>query len=60
MDGENLPVDLHITLSDITSGACHVDALLPYFIRHAKLVFPHLECIDDLKKISDLRLPANW
>nr|CAG4646846.1 EOG090X01V1 [Megafenestra aurita]SVE92244.1 EOG090X01V1 [Megafenestra aurita] len=60
LDGENLPVDLHITLSDITSGACHVDALLPYFIRHAKLVFPHLECIDDLKKISDLRLPANW
>jgi ATP-dependent RNA helicase SUPV3L1/SUV3 len=55
-----LPVDLHVTLSDIIAGACHLDSLLPYFIRHAKQAFPHLECLDDLKKISDLRLPANW
>jgi len=55
-----LPVDLHVTFSDIIAEACHLDSLLPYFIRHAKQAFPHLECIDDLKKISDLRLPANW
>lgn len=29
-------------------------------MRHAKQMFPHLECMDDLKKISDLRTPANW
>jgi len=23
-------------------------------------MFPHLDCIDDLQKISDLRQPANW
>ncbi len=23
-------------------------------------MFPHLTCMDDLKKISDLRDPANW
>ncbi|KAG8315092.1 ATP-dependent RNA helicase supv3l1, mitochondrial [Homalodisca vitripennis] len=23
-------------------------------------MFPHLECMDDLRKISDLRSPANW
>lgn len=57
---DKLPVDLHVTFSDIIAGACHLDSLLPYFVRHAKQVFPHLECLDDLKKISDLRLPANW
>ncbi len=60
LDANNLPVDLHITLSDIIAGASHVDSLLPFFLRHAKQAYPHLECLDDLKKISDLRLPANW
>lgn len=23
-------------------------------------MFPHLDCMDDLKQISDLRTPANW
>lgn len=27
---------------------------------HANQVYPHLECLDDLRKISDLRLPHNW
>lgn len=27
---------------------------------HARDVYPHLNCMDDLKKISDLRTPANW
>lgn len=55
-----MPVDLHVVISDILQGAGHVDDILPYFLRHAKQMFPHLECMDDLKKISDLRSPANW
>lgn len=38
----------------------HVDDLFPFFLRHAKQVFPMLDCMDDLRKISDLRLPPNW
>ncbi|TNN52639.1 ATP-dependent RNA helicase SUPV3L1, mitochondrial [Liparis tanakae] len=56
----SLPADLHIILSDICSGAGHVDDIYPYFMRHAKIIFPMLDCMDDLRKISDLRVPANW
>jgi hypothetical protein len=31
---QKLPVDLHVTLSHIIAGACHLDSLLPYFILH--------------------------
>ncbi|XP_061820259.1 ATP-dependent RNA helicase SUPV3L1, mitochondrial [Nerophis lumbriciformis] len=55
-----LPADLHIILSDILCGAGHIDDIYPYFMRHAKTIFPMLDCMDDLKKISDLRVPANW
>ncbi|XP_030271442.1 ATP-dependent RNA helicase SUPV3L1, mitochondrial [Sparus aurata] len=55
-----LPADLHIILSDICFGAGHVDDIYPYFMRHAKQVFPMLDCMEDLRKISDLRHPANW
>jgi len=37
-----------------------VDDLFPFFLRHAKQIFPMLDCMDDLRKISDLRLPPNW
>ncbi|KAL7727993.1 hypothetical protein ACLKA6_018917 [Drosophila palustris] len=60
IEADNLPVDLHIIFSDIMQGAGHIDDIFPYFLRHAKTVFPHLDCMDDLKKISDLRQPANW
>lgn len=60
LEADNLPADLHVVVSDILQGAGHVDDIFPYFIRHAKQMFPHLECMDDLKKISDLRSPANW
>ncbi|XP_075972723.1 suv3 RNA helicase [Anticarsia gemmatalis] len=56
----DLPPDLHIIISDILQGAGHVDDLFPYFLRHARQAFPHLDCLEDLKKISDLRTPANW
>ncbi|CAF1155963.1 unnamed protein product [Didymodactylos carnosus] len=55
-----LPVDLHVVLSDILSNAGHVTDIFPYFLRHAREMFPHLTCMDDLKQISDLRDPANW
>ena len=38
----------------------HATDIFPYFLRHAREMFPHLTCMDDLKKISDLRDPANW
>jgi ATP-dependent RNA helicase SUPV3L1/SUV3 len=60
LEAENLPVDLHVVISDILQGAGNVTDIFPYFLRHAKQMFPHLECMDDLKKISDLRTPANW
>lgn len=56
----SLPADLHIILSDICCGAGHIDDIYPYFMRHAKEIFPMLDCMDDLRKISDLRVPANW
>ncbi|XP_053694212.1 ATP-dependent RNA helicase SUV3 homolog, mitochondrial [Sabethes cyaneus] len=60
LETDALPADLHVVLSDILQGAGHVDDIFPYFLRHVKHIFPHLECMDDLKKISDLRQPANW
>lgn len=60
IEAENLPVDLHIIVSDILQGAGHVDDIFPCFLRYARKMFPHLDCMDDLKHISDLRTPANW
>jgi len=60
LEAAALPADLHIILADILQGAAAVDSIFPYFLRHAKTAFPHLECMDDLRKISDLRDPANW
>ncbi|XP_014916571.1 ATP-dependent RNA helicase SUPV3L1, mitochondrial [Poecilia latipinna] len=56
----SLPADLHIILSDICCNAGHIDDIYPYFMRHAKQIFPMLDCMDDLRKISDLRVPPNW
>ncbi|XP_068614217.1 ATP-dependent RNA helicase SUPV3L1, mitochondrial-like [Brachionichthys hirsutus] len=60
MEVPSLPADLHIILSDICCRAGHVVDVFPYFMRHAKQIFPMLDCMDDLRKISDLRLPADW
>lgn len=56
----SLAADLHIILSDVCCGAGHIDDIYPYFMRHAKQIFPMLDCLDDLRKISDLRVPVNW
>ncbi|XP_076066890.1 suv3 RNA helicase [Oratosquilla oratoria] len=60
LECESLPVELHITFSDILQGGGHIHDLYPSFMRHAKKTFPHLNCIDDLCKISDLTTPPNW
>ncbi|KAG9485066.1 hypothetical protein GDO78_008267 [Eleutherodactylus coqui] len=60
MENDPLQVDLHIVLNDICCSVGHMDDIFPFFMRHAKQVFPMLDCIDDLRKISDLRLPPNW
>ncbi|OCT70072.1 ATP-dependent RNA helicase SUPV3L1, mitochondrial [Xenopus laevis] len=60
METDPLHVDLHIILNDICCGVGHVDDLFPFFMRHSKQIFPMLDCMDDLRKISDLRLPPNW
>ncbi|XP_050815344.1 ATP-dependent RNA helicase SUPV3L1, mitochondrial isoform X1 [Gopherus flavomarginatus] len=60
IDSNFLSADVHIILNDICCGAGHVDDLFPFFLRHAKQIFPMLDCMDDLRKISDLRLPPNW
>ena len=60
LESASLPADLHITLSDITNKADHVDSIFPFFMQHARIVFPHLECIDELRHISNLTTPVNW
>ena len=60
MNVDLLPTELYILASDILAGASHNHDIFPYFLAHAKKVFPHLDCIDDLKLISDLTDPANW
>ncbi|CAF1928054.1 unnamed protein product [Rotaria magnacalcarata] len=55
-----LPVDFQIVLNDIICGAGIVTDMFPFFLRHAQQMFPHLICMDDLKKISDLRNSADW
>ncbi|XP_068114816.1 ATP-dependent RNA helicase SUPV3L1, mitochondrial [Hyperolius riggenbachi] len=60
METDPIQVDLHIVLNDICCGVGHVDDIFPFFMRHTKQIFPMLDCMDDLRKISDLRLPPNW
>ena len=60
MDVKHLPTELYVLFSDILCGAKHNHDLFPYFISHARKVFPHLECLDDLKLISDLTSPPDW
>nr|XP_012141467.1 PREDICTED: ATP-dependent RNA helicase SUV3 homolog, mitochondrial isoform X2 [Megachile rotundata] len=60
VESKTLPTDLHIIISDISRNAGNITDIFPYFLRHAKQMYPHLDCLEELKKISDLRNPANW
>ena len=62
MDVQHLPPELYVLFSDLLMGSksSHFHDIFPYFLRHARKVFPHLECLDELKLISDLTDPPNW
>uniref|UniRef100_T1IGF0 ATP-dependent RNA helicase SUV3 homolog, mitochondrial n=1 Tax=Rhodnius prolixus TaxID=13249 RepID=T1IGF0_RHOPR len=60
LESESLPTDLHIVINDILMKAANITDIFPFFMRHTRLMFPHLECMDDLKKISDLTFPPSW
>ena len=60
MDVKLLPAELYVLFSDVLAGATHIHDIFPYFLTHARKVFPHLECLDELKLISDLTDPPNW
>ena len=42
MDVQHLPTELYILFSDVLCGAQHNHDIFPYFLSHAKKVFPHL------------------
>ncbi|KAG1663903.1 ATP-dependent RNA helicase SUPV3L1, mitochondrial [Nymphon striatum] len=52
IESTNLPIDLHIIFSDIIQGAGHVDDLFPFFLQHARKVFPHLEVYREARSIN--------
>lgn len=56
------PLDpaISVTISDIVHNGHSVDTLFPFFLTHARKVFPHLVCIEDLRMISNLTQPHNW
>ncbi|OAD59989.1 hypothetical protein WN48_07834, partial [Eufriesea mexicana] len=60
IEATTLSTDLYITLNDIIQGAGHVTDLIPYFMRHIKQMYPHIDYINELKKISDLTNPSHW
>jgi len=60
LDKKHLTTELHILFSDILQGVTHNHDIFPYFLTHAKKVFPHLDCMEELKTISDLTNPPNW
>lgn len=57
---DSLPAELYIKLYDIVNGTANPDDLFPYFLNHAKEIFPHLSCMDDLRRISDFTNPSTW
>lgn len=57
---ESLPPELHIKFCDIIDNRANIYDLFPFFLDHTRQAFPHLECQEELKKISDLGLPHAW
>ncbi|CAK9811539.1 ATP-dependent RNA helicase SUV3 homolog, mitochondrial [Anthophora plagiata] len=60
IESDTLPTDLHVILSDIAHQAGNITDIFPYFLRFTKQMYPHLNCLDELRKISDLRNPPYW
>ncbi len=53
-------VRMTLKVRPLFRGQTHNTDLFPFFLRHARKVFPHLECLDELKSLSDLTDPPNW
>ncbi|XP_046850999.1 ATP-dependent RNA helicase SUPV3L1, mitochondrial-like [Xenia sp. Carnegie-2017] len=51
--------DLYNILYEIQSGIGHIDDILPFFLSYAKRLYPVLDCLEDLKEISDFRGPQD-
>ncbi|GMT31178.1 hypothetical protein PFISCL1PPCAC_22475, partial [Pristionchus fissidentatus] len=60
MNITSLEPALAVTLVNIIQDKHDVERLFPYFLSHARRIFPHLEAMDDLRIISDLTQPHNW
>jgi len=52
--------ELYVVFNDIIENKLHVDELFSYFIKYCKEIFPHLNCLEELKKISDFTSPIHW
>ncbi|OAF66361.1 hypothetical protein A3Q56_05920 [Intoshia linei] len=59
-ESTQLPDDINIIIDEILLEKCHVDSLFPYFLSHAKQMFPHLDCMEDLLIVADLTKPSSW
>ena len=60
IESSPLPVELHVKLYDIINSASNESDIFPYFIEHAYKMFPHFNCLEELKELSDLTDPSNW
>lgn len=59
-DKHKLSPELYIKLFDVINNVANVDELFPYFLKYSHDIFPHLRCMNDLKKASDLSDPSTW
>lgn len=57
---DSLPPELYVKICDIIGGHGHVTDIYPFFLKHARDAFPHLECHEELRKISNLGKPHSW
>lgn len=57
---DSLPPEFYIKICDIIDGHGHITDIYPFFLKHAREAFPHLECYEELRRISDLGKPHSW
>lgn len=60
INSKTLPVEMHLKIYDIIQGAANDLDIFPYFLQHVYKMFPHLNCMDELRQLSDLSEPPNW
>ncbi|KAI1713434.1 ATP-dependent RNA helicase SUV3 like protein, mitochondrial [Ditylenchus destructor] len=57
---KNMAKPLATTFDDIRLRGENVDSLFPHFIEHSRKIFPFLDSVEELKKISDITQPHAW